>query len=885
MAYAVARYGIVAFFLGSLPVSCDVVRKVEKSIKATAVVDYTGDALVKLATQGKRKSGAFAALQPDAKDGSRTSNPTVYHEEPRTEDLQVSKSTPRTADLHPEAQATKADAASNQRTEDLPPMRKLPNPAGQASENDSASSSRTEDLPQIHKRQNPEAQASKDESASNQRTEQLPFQASQNLPVDYQTLNETNLPGGSDIWNESSRWIKVNQWHPAGVVSNLGDFQTTGTVTWNDVSFVSLPMVMVCSNVAYPTVVVVPAFLLAIVVSLCLRVKPDDSGDGSGLSQPAADPDNEVPTSGAATPTGTSSQLSRSESLAQLPLSELPVVSVSSLSARSQVFYRCWVTVCCSWPSIMVFFLPVVMVCLSHPYPQEVLIALTMVSSAMIFHNGIYMVVFAWRGILELALADGVNFSELVPQDVPPEVLHWVILPQYKEDVDVVSMALRSVAQCSNARSAIGVVLAMEAREAGAEEKVSELRQRFEGEFKEIRATYHPAGLPNDPPGKASNLSWAFKQLVAEMTSEEEMAKVVLTVADADSEFAEGYFESLSASFLKESPRKRYRRLWQSPVLHVKNYNRLPQPVIVGTVFTTMQEVAALCDPNAVRLPYSSYSLSMNLARAVGGWDAEWIAEDYHMGIKCFLLTWGETTVEPIMLPTMNYVPEVLGSAWGTCNARWIQAKRHALGFSDFSYFFMMLPLVCASSLSKQNHKINFRNFVNLISQSALLIIRLVNCHVVIGVLSTYSVFELLLKLIMKLLFRRDRTLDFLLLNMGRLPSWLFIVSILCTCSTGISFVVIYKLVEKRAEGTPVFHITFFHAMRNAISMLIWSPVYCAMIGFAIWKAALSLLTQSTFEYEVALKPVPAGVTAEAKKRISMENARSSMHGKRPSNE
>ena len=52
------------------------------------------------------------------------------------------------------------------------------------------------------------------------------------------------------------------------------------------------------------------------------------------------------------------------------------------------------------------------------------------------------------------------------------------------------------------------------------------------------------------------------------------------------------------------------------------------------------------------------------------------------------------------MSPVMNYVPEERDETtketawWGTCMARWVQLQRHALGFADFSYYFMMLPLV-----------------------------------------------------------------------------------------------------------------------------------------------------------------------------------------------
>lgn len=204
----------------------------------------------------------------------------------------------------------------------------------------------------------------------------------------------------------------------------------------------------------------------------------------------------------------------------------------------------------------------------------------------------------------------------------------------------------------------------------------------------DIKAFYHPKDLPNDPPGKASNVAYAFKQLCAE-AGKSDISNVVLTIADADSEFGAGYFESLSCQFA--STKSRF-KIWQSPVFHMKNYHRQPAPVVVGTMFTSMrlgqhfnfhpgrwntpfnfifthpdtylngtepfqkiwrrlspfalhgpalppccpsrQELSGLTDPNAVRFPYSTYSLPMTLARDVGGWDVDWIAEDYHMGIK-----------------------------------------------------------------------------------------------------------------------------------------------------------------------------------------------------------------------------------------------------------
>ena len=42
----------------------------------------------------------------------------------------------------------------------------------------------------------------------------------------------------------------------------------------------------------------------------------------------------------------------------------------------------------------------------------------------------------------------------------------------------------------------------------------------------------------------------------------------------------------------------------------------------------------------------------------MGGWDPDWISEDWHMFLKCFLNTGGEVSVSGIFLPVVNYTPE-----------------------------------------------------------------------------------------------------------------------------------------------------------------------------------------------------------------------------------
>jgi hypothetical protein len=153
-------------------------------------------------------------------------------------------------------------------------------------------------------------------------------------------------------------------------------------------------------------------------------------------------------------------------------------------------------------------------------------------------------------------------------------------------------------------------------------------------------------------------------------------------------------------------------------------------------MFTSMIELSFMADPNGIRFPFSSYSIPFELATMVGGWDPECIAEDWHMGIKCFLFSLGRAEVRPVMIPTLNYSPE--GAGWfGTCSARWLQAKRHALGFSDLSYFFMMLPLIFLYTVSEKNrHGATMADFWYLVFKGLAYIVRLVNTHAIIGYLA-----------------------------------------------------------------------------------------------------------------------------------------------------
>ena len=90
-----------------------------------------------------------------------------------------------------------------------------------------------------------------------------------------------------------------------------------------------------------------------------------------------------------------------------------------------------------------------------------------------------------------------------------------------------------------------------------------------------------------------------------------------------------------------------------SPPLHPNAHLRPPP----------QHELSNLADRSATCFPYSTYSLSCNLAKNVGGWDAEWISEDWHMFLKCFLQSGGVCTVRTCTSANARWAVAVAAAA------------------------------------------------------------------------------------------------------------------------------------------------------------------------------------------------------------------------------
>lgn len=267
------------------------------------------------------------------------------------------------------------------------------------------------------------------------------------------------------------------------------------------------------------------------------------------------------------------------------------------------------------------------------------------------------------------------------------DIVHYVIVPNYNENMSVLCETLGAIAASSLAITHIIPVLAMEEREQGGEDKARQLLQRFDGKFKGMLISVHPPNLPGETPGKSSNEDWAFKQAVIPDVRKRQLRtdNVCVSICDADSVHHQKHFDALNFKYCTDP--HRHTRAYQGPMINFLNIDTVPAPTRLMSAAVTMHEVSHVTQykRNEV-LPFSTYAISFNCARDVGGWDGDFIAEDWHNFLKCYFHTGGKMRVESLPYPVMCYAVES-ETYWKSLKDRWEQAKRHALALIEIPYF------------------------------------------------------------------------------------------------------------------------------------------------------------------------------------------------------
>lgn len=320
--------------------------------------------------------------------------------------------------------------------------------------------------------------------------------------------------------------------------------------------------------------------------------------------------------------------------------------------------------------------------------------------------NTIIFAFFAILSFIKCCYHERISYKELLFQleksgKDPFRVLHYVIIPNYKEPIEVIEETIESISKNFLARNQIGIVLAMEERELGCQDKAKTIILKYEHLFKDILFTVHPRDLDGERPGKGSNVQWACQILEKRLKSfNTDLDNVIFTITDADTKYHSQFFEALTWNFINQN--NRHQLIYQTPILSYMNLFSVPFPTRVIAIMGGMNEMSRSTNPLEIHSAFSCYSLSYKYWFKMGGFDVENVTEDTRSFLKGYIKTNGYSDICLIFLPTLNYSLDN-DTYVSSVIDRLIQAKRHAWGVLEFSYF---LQEVFKKGISKFIHGI-----------------------------------------------------------------------------------------------------------------------------------------------------------------------------------
>jgi len=293
-----------------------------------------------------------------------------------------------------------------------------------------------------------------------------------------------------------------------------------------------------------------------------------------------------------------------------------------------------------------------------------------------------YLILSWWR----FRQAVRTNWLTKLQQEFPGwlDKKNVIFLPFYDEGWEVVKATLEALERSTYPHDKIYLVVSGEARKEKEWLNIQEcIRKKYPDKFADIIFCTHPDGLPDELPGKGSNIHYAeleFKKYAdAKGWNYDD---IIISVFDVDTVVHPEYFSHLNYIYLK-NPRPTHssyqpvtlynNNIWESPsVLRIMAF---------GTSFWMLFSLGRL--DNLVT--FSSHSMSFSAAMKCGGHAKDIVSEDSRIFFQSWFAHGGDYEVTPLYIPVS--MDTVRDDNWFlSLKNLYFQQRRWAWGAENIPY-------------------------------------------------------------------------------------------------------------------------------------------------------------------------------------------------------
>jgi cellulose synthase/poly-beta-1,6-N-acetylglucosamine synthase-like glycosyltransferase len=289
------------------------------------------------------------------------------------------------------------------------------------------------------------------------------------------------------------------------------------------------------------------------------------------------------------------------------------------------------------------------------------------------------------------------KLNELSPANGWKRIYHLIIVPTYKEDIEILRSSARSVINSDFPAENVIYVLATEERDKERALEYSKIiKNEFGSRLGHFEAIMHPKDIPGEVIGKGGNITYAAKTILKYIDEKKiPYRDVVVTTMDADHILDKKYLADLTYKYVTDpDPIHKsfqplpmfFNNIWDVPMI-----NRL---VAMGSSFW---QLIVTTRPSRLR-NFSAHAQSLEALKRVDFWSTKTIVEDGHQFWRTYYKFNGRHEVVPLFTPI--YQDAVLAENFSTTmKEQYLQKRRWSWGVSD-------IPYVMEHTFN--NHKIPF---------------------------------------------------------------------------------------------------------------------------------------------------------------------------------
>jgi hypothetical protein len=252
----------------------------------------------------------------------------------------------------------------------------------------------------------------------------------------------------------------------------------------------------------------------------------------------------------------------------------LHVGRASDLTGRDRALYRFFEMI----PAMLSVGTLVLFIVLSFTAPA-IVAYFTIAFSAYWFFKTLFLTIHLHHNVKRLKHHQVIPWRERLKNLRHEDLVHVVLLPFYKEPYEVLKESVEAIARSHYDLKKVSVVFAAESRAGDESKAVAErLANEYRSVFLECIVTVHPDGLPDEIPGKGSNIAYAAREATRLIADRHRLSyeRVLVSAFDADTVVYPDYFACLTWHFVTAEdplhasfqPVPLYNNnIWSSPML------------------------------------------------------------------------------------------------------------------------------------------------------------------------------------------------------------------------------------------------------------------------------------------------------------------------------